>query len=63
MNGVAGWKFAAETSNTGAVLTVTPPDPPSMIKLQALGLIGIRTLGMHHQRHHWMLANGMGLHE
>jgi len=63
MNGVDGWKFAAETSNTGAVLTVTPPDRPSMIKLRALGLIGILTVGMHHQRHHWMLANGMGPHQ
>jgi len=59
MNGVDGWKFAAETSYIGAVLTVTPPDQASMIKLRALGFIGIITLGMHHQQHHWMLANGM----
>ena len=63
MNGVDGWKYAAETSDTGAVLTVTPPDPASMVKLRALGLIGIMTLGMHHQQHHWMLANGMSPHE
>jgi hypothetical protein len=59
MNGVEGWKFAAETSSSGAVLTVTPPDQSSMVKLKALGFIGILTLGMHHQQHHWMLATGM----
>ncbi len=63
MNGVDGWKLAAETTNTGAVLTVTPPDQASMVKLRALGFIGIMTVGAHHQQHHWMLANGMAPHE
>lgn len=63
MNGVEGWKFLAETSDIGAVLTVTPPDQASMIKLRALGFIGILALGMHHQQHHWMLANGMSPHQ
>ena len=63
MNGVDGWKFAAETSDDGATLTVTPPDQASMTKLRALGFIGIMTLGMHHQQHHWMLANGMSPHQ
>lgn len=62
MNGVDGWTFAAEATQTGAILTVTPPDPASMTKLKALGFIGILTLGMHHQQHHRMLANGMSPH-
>ena len=62
MNGVDGWIFAAEPTDTGAILTVTPPDPASMAKLKALGFIGILTLGMHHRQHHWMLANGMSPH-
>ena len=62
MNGVNGWTLAAEPTDTGAILTVTPPDPASMAKLKALGLIGILTLGMHHQQHHWMLANSMPPH-
>jgi len=33
-----------------------------MIKLSALGFIGVMTLGMHHQQHHWMLAKGMQAH-
>lgn len=63
MNGVDGWAFAAEPTQTGAVLTVMPPDPASMTKLKALGFIGILTLGMHHQQHHWMLANGINPHQ
>ena len=62
MNGVDDWKFTAEPTDTGAVLTVTPPEPASMVKLKALGFMGILTLGMHHQEHHWMLAHGMSPH-
>jgi hypothetical protein len=63
MNGVDGWKYAAETSDTGAVLIVTPPDLASIVKLRALGFVGIMTFGMHHQQHHWMLATGISPHE
>jgi hypothetical protein len=63
MNGVDGWKFAAEFSDNGAILTVSPPDQASMVKLRALGFTGVMTRGMHHQQHHWMLATGMGSHK
>ncbi len=63
MNRVDGWTFAAEPSDTGVVLTVTPPDQGSMTKLRALGFIGIMTRGMHHQQHHWVLAKGMSPHQ
>jgi hypothetical protein len=63
MNGVDGWKFTAATSDTGAILTVSPPDQASMAKLRALGFIGVMTRGMHHQQHHWMLATGMDPHQ
>ncbi len=62
MNGIDNWKIEAETTATGAVVTVRPPDPASMVKLRALGFIGFMTLGMHHQEHHWMLVNGMSPH-
>ena len=62
MNGVDSWTFAAEPTETGAILMVIPPDPASMAKLKALGFIGLLTVGMHHQQHHWMLANGMSPH-
>lgn len=63
MNGFDGWKYAAEPTDTGAILTVTPPDPTAMVKLRALGFIGIMSLGMHHPQHHWMLATGKQPHE
>jgi hypothetical protein len=62
MNGVDGRKFVAATSDTGAILTVSPPDQASIVKLRALGFIGVMTRGMHHQQHHWMLATGMDPH-
>jgi hypothetical protein len=62
MNGVDGWKFVAEPSDTGATLTVSSPDQASMVKLRALGFIGVMARGMHHQQHHWMLATGMEPH-
>ena len=63
MTGIDGWKFVAATSDTGATLTVSPPDQASMVKLRALGFIGVMTRGMHHQQHHWMLATGMDPHQ
>jgi hypothetical protein len=63
MNGVDGWAFTAQDTENGAVMDVTPPDPSAMPKLRALGFIGIMTLGMHHQQHHWMMANRMGPHQ
>ena len=63
MNGVEGWKFAAEASDSGAILTVSPPDQASLVKLRALGFIGVMTRGMHHQEHHWMLATGTDPHK
>jgi hypothetical protein len=62
MNGIDGWLFKAANSDTGATLTVSPPDQASMVKLRALGFIGVMARGMHHQQHHWMLATGMDPH-
>jgi hypothetical protein len=63
MTGVDGWKFAAEGSESGAILTVSPPDQASMPKLRALGFIGVMTRGMHHQEHHLMIATGKEPHQ
>ena len=62
MNGVGGWKFAASTTDTGAVLTVLTP-PKDAAKLRGLGTIGVMTRGMHHQMHHLMLARGENPHQ
>ena len=62
MEGVDGWSYMAEPTDTGAVLEVTVPEA-DMAKLNALGFFGILTSGMHHQRHHWMMATGMNPHQ
>ena len=58
MNGKDGWEFAAETTGNGGVLVVRPPQAADMAKLDGLGFIGIMTMGMHHQEHHWNIAKG-----
>ncbi len=58
MDGSGGWHYAAVNRPDGAVLTVTVSDPKDLPKLKALGFIGVMALGMHHQRHHMMIATG-----
>ncbi len=60
MEGVNGWSYTAEPTDTGATLAVQVPDQ-DLIRLQALGFFGILTSGMHHQQHHWMMATGGGM--
>lgn len=62
MNDVDGWNYAAKEIERGASLTVTPPKAESVLKLKGLGFIGIMASGMHHQQHHWMVANGINPH-
>lgn len=62
VDGSDGWRFQSEETATGARLIVTPPDQASLIKLKALGFIGIMARGMHHQTHHLMIARGMSPH-
>lgn len=58
MDGRKGWRYRAEVRPDGTVLTVTVADPKDLVKLKALGFIGVMALGMHHQRHHLMIATG-----
>ena len=62
MEGQNDWHYQAEPIAGGAVLTVTPEDPSQLVKLRALGFIGIMAEGMHHQMHHMMLARGFNPH-
>jgi hypothetical protein len=62
MDGVDGWGFTAKEIEGGASLTVTPPNPKAQAELRGLGFIGIMASGMHHQQHHWMIANGQNPH-
>lgn len=60
MNGVNGWRLAAENASDGAVLTVTVADPKDAAVVRALGFIGVMTVGAHHQQHHLIIATGRG---
>ena len=42
----------------GVTLVVTSPDAKQVIKLRALGFMGIMVQGGHHQPHHLMMARG-----
>ena len=55
MTSADGMAMQAEQVEGGASLQVTGPDP-AMIR--GLGLIGLLTVGMHHQAHHLALARG-----
>ena len=57
MQGVNGWEYTAEATDTGATLEVRVPEA-DMAKLKGLGFFGIITSGMHHQPHHWAMATG-----
>ena len=55
MNGVEDWDMQAKEIAGGAVITVRGPD---VARIRGLGVIGLMTVGMHHQAHHLALASG-----
>lgn len=61
MNGFQGWNFEARENENGADLIVKVPSV-DLMKLHALGFIGVMTRGMHHQMHHLALAKGVNPH-
>ena len=63
MDGARGWTYRAEQIERGAALTVTAAEAKDLVKLEALGFIGLLTVGMHHQAHHLMIAKGGSLHQ
>jgi len=57
-----GWNAKTEELADGVKLVVTSPDPAQVIKLRALGFMGIMVQGGHHQPHHLMMAKGEFMH-
>jgi hypothetical protein len=53
-----GWNAKMEDLPNGVKLSVTTNDPKQVIKLKALGFMGIMVQGGHHQPHHLMMAKG-----
>jgi uncharacterized protein YdeI (BOF family) len=62
MNGVGGWTYEAVEIPNGASLTVTVADAADIMKVKALGFIGVLANGSHHQAHHLMIALGQDPH-
>jgi hypothetical protein len=59
----ADWRMAAAETSDGVEITVVAKSPLALQKIKALGLIGMMAEGVHHTRHHLMLARGkMGSH-
>jgi hypothetical protein len=58
-----GWNAKSDELPNGVRLTVMASDAQPLIKLKALGFMGIMVQGSHHQPHHLMMAKGeMPLH-
>ena len=53
-----GWDAKAEELPNGVKLVVTASDLGQVVKIKALGFMGIMVQGAHHQRHHLMMAKG-----
>jgi hypothetical protein len=56
--GPLGWNATAEDLPNGVKLVVTSADPKQVVKLKALGFMGIMVQGEHHQPHHLAMAKG-----
>jgi hypothetical protein len=57
-----GWSASAHDLPNGVKLVVTASDLRQVVKLKALGFMGIMVQGGHHQPHHLMIARGQFIH-
>ncbi|HKJ30679.1 MAG TPA: hypothetical protein VKA34_02575 [Balneolales bacterium] len=55
----AGWNMTYQKNGNKYTIKVTTQNPKEVEKIRALGYIGILAYGTHHQRHHWMIVNGI----
>lgn len=53
-----GWSARTEDLANGVKLVVTSGDPRQVVRIKALGFMGIMVQGAHHQPHHLMMAKG-----
>jgi hypothetical protein len=53
-----GWTAKSEDLANGVKLTITASEAQPLVKLKALGFMGIMVQGGHHQPHHLMMAKG-----
>ncbi len=57
-----GWSMVSEKSANNYRIQITSTNPEDVMKIRALGYIGIMTMGSHHQPHHWAMASGNNPH-
>ncbi len=57
-----GWNAKTEELPNGVKLTVLASDSQPLVKLKALGFMGLLVQGGHHQPHHLMMAKGGFVH-
>jgi hypothetical protein len=57
-----GWSATSVELPNGIKLTIIASETHSLIKLKALGFMGIMVQGTHHQPHHLMMAQGHFVH-
>ena len=57
-----GWSANAHDLPNGVKLVVTASDLREVVKLKALGFMGIMVQGGHHEPHHLMMARGQLIH-
>lgn len=53
-----GISFTVETIDGGARVTVASNDRSELQRLQAIGFLGVLSLGDHHREHHLLIARG-----
>lgn len=57
-----GWNAKTDDLPNGVKLTVLASAAQPLVKLKALGFMGIMVQGAHHQQHHLMMAKGAFVH-
>lgn len=58
LDGLNGWAAKAEESPNGVTFTVRSADARQVVKIHALGFMGLMVQGGHHQPHHLLIAKG-----
>ena len=58
-----GWTMIVNQNKERFTLTIETQKSEEIVRVRALGYIGVMALGDHHQVHHWMMASGSNPHD
>ncbi len=59
----SGWDMKVTRNGNQYILRTTTSNKKDVDKIRGLGYIGLMAYGVHHQKHHWMMANDMKPHK